>query len=134
MDYYRDDGFDRSSQCIQEILQLIALNSRHCNTFRWRRELNGTENGKVLHEKVLKKKDCWLALSLHPTPLSLNTPLGYGDSSSQRQPNTAGSCQCGNHVHTESQHSHCHLHHEGTQMPTTMPLKEDRVLMLVFLN
>lgn len=72
MDDYRDDRFDRSSQCVQEIIQLIALNSRHCNTF-WRRELNGTAHGKILHKKVLKMKDLLLALHLHPTPSHAQT-------------------------------------------------------------
>lgn len=91
MDDYRDDGFDRSRQCVQEIILLIALNSRHCNTFCRRRELNGTESGKVLHEKVLKMKDL---VSTAPSPHTPHTHrlLGYGDSSVQRQPNTAGSC------------------------------------------
>lgn len=76
MDNYRNDGFDGSSQCFQEIIQLIALNSRHYNTFCWRRELNPTENGKVLHEKVLKMKGHSLALHPHPTPLTCTDCFG----------------------------------------------------------
>lgn len=90
MDDYRDDGFDRSSQCFQETIQLIAQNSRHCNTFCWRRELNHTENGKVLHEKALKMKGHLLALRLRPTPLTCTDCFGM-ETTLHRQPSAAGS-------------------------------------------
>lgn len=136
MDNYRDDGFDRSSQCFQEIIQLIALNSRHCNTFCWRRELNHTENGKVLREKALKMKGHLLALRLRPTPLTY-TLLRCGDNSLHRQPSAAGSSQCGIHVppHTvpalplsPTPRRSPHANHTATQV------KEDRVLMSLFLS
>lgn len=69
MDNNRDDGFDRSSQCFQELIQLIGLNSRYCNTLGWGRELNHTENEKVSNEKVLKMKAHLLAPRLLSTPL-----------------------------------------------------------------
>lgn len=78
MDNYRDDGFDRPSQCFQEIIQLIALNSKHCKIFCQRRELNPIENGKVLQEKVLKVKGHLLALCPHPIPLT-HRLFWYGD-------------------------------------------------------
>lgn len=122
MDNYRDDGFDRSSQCFQEIIKLIALNSRHCNTFCWRRELNHTENGKVLHEKALKMKGHLLALRLRPTPLTYTDCFGVETTLCTDSPVLQARVSVGSmSLHTQSQHSHCHLHQEGAHMPTTLP-------------
>lgn len=64
MDNSKDDGFDRPIQCFQELIFLIVLNSRYCNTSGWGRELNLTENEKALNEKAPKMKAHLLALRL----------------------------------------------------------------------
>lgn len=43
MDNSGDDGFDRSIQCFQELIELSVLSSGYCNMLGWERELNHTE-------------------------------------------------------------------------------------------